>query len=280
MEGNVVRCFNLIWLTSQCVLCAYLDAFHELKFIDWARIVSVSSQALSGWTSLSFEFFIYLSVFLPVFHSSRTCMYMYLRFGGLWCMSSAAHHLSAALRDVSDNHQIGALSKKITQLRGPASRLGIRRVMICLKYCSSEHWTIPPMVRVNSFWSRSCQFSNRGDLCLILARCNQENNRWLCLTGEPRTCQRNRWKFINNTPDSMPSWGEFFQKKACNPLFHPSQTCIQMQRGVFCNQGCERPQRKILLLRCTSFVVQDVLWIPCEISHFCTTSIIKLIYKK
>ncbi len=37
------------------------------------------------------------------------------------------------------------------------------------------------MVRVNSFWSRRCQFGNRGDLCLILARCNQENNRWLCL---------------------------------------------------------------------------------------------------
>ncbi len=113
-----------------------------------------------------------------------------------------------------------SVDKKITQLRCPASRLRIRRVMICLKYCSSEHWTIPPMVRVNSFWSRRCQFGNRGDLCLILARCNQENNRWLCLTGEPRTCQRNRWKFINNTPDSMPSWGEFFQKKACNPLFH------------------------------------------------------------
>ncbi len=115
-----------------------------------------------------------------------------------------------------------SIDKKITQLRGPASRLGIRRVMICLKYCSSEYWTISPMVRVNSFWSRRCQFGNRGDLCLILARCNQENNRWLCLTGEPRTCQRNRWKLINNTPDSMPSWGEFFQKKACNPLFHPS----------------------------------------------------------
>lgn len=278
MEGNVARCFDLIWLTSQYVLCAYLDTFHELKFIDWTRIVSeVSSQALSRWTPLSF--FIYLSVFLPVFHSSRTCMNTYLRFAsGFWCVSSAAHHLSAANGTSVTTITNKSVDKKITQLRGLASRLGIRRVMICLKYCSSEHWAIPPMVRVNSFWSRRCQFGNRGDLCLILAHCNQENNRWLCLTGEPRTCQRNRWKFINNTPDSVPSWGEFFRKKACNPLFHPSQTCIQMQRGVFCNQGRERPQRKTILLRGSSFVVQDILWTSYEISYLCTTSLIKLIY--
>lgn len=162
--------------------------------------------------------------------------------------------------------------KNVTQLRGPASRLGIRQVMICLKYCSSEHRTIPPMVRVNSFWSRCCQISNRGDLCLIPARCNQENNRWLCLTGEPRTCQRNRWKFINNTPDSKSSWGEFFQKEICNPLFHLSQKCIQMQRGVFCNQGRERPLRKTVLLRGCSFIAQRGFLI-CQACHFCATSI-------
>lgn len=256
------------------------------RCFSWAQVYWLGSDCLSflpGSQRVNFSFLWIFYLFICISASVPQLKDMHVHVPQIWRF--VMHVLSrspplCSQRDVSDNHQIGALSKKITQLRGPASRLGIRRVMICLKYCSSEHWTIPPMVRVNSFWSSRCQFGNHGDLCLILARCNQENNRWLCLTGEPRTCQRNRWKFINNTPDSMPSWGEFFQKKACNPLFHPSQTCIQMQRGVFCNQGRERPQRKIVLLRCTSFVVQDVLWIPCEISHFCTTSIIKLIYKK
>lgn len=220
----------------------------------------VSSQALGGWTFLwIIHLFICVSASVP-----QNKEHAWTRTSDLPPVCHACPQpLTTSLQPTGHRWQPSnrSVDKKITELRGPASRLGIRRVMICLKYCSSEHRTIPPMVRVNSFWSRRCQIGNRGDLCLIPARCNQENNRWLCLTGEPTTCQRNRWKFINNTPDSKPSWGEFFLKKICNPLFYLSQKCIQMQRGVFCNQGRERPQRKCVLLRGCSFFAQHILWI-------------------